>query len=208
MNRYVHQPLNVCKKHIRLLTLHPEVSDDIIRISISYVPFRLQSRPTPSCMSLIDIRKSLPEGCFVSHTLEGNRLFTYFHPDDPQEEATYSSWTHPDPVFERQHDTIHPPKRHATILDFESLSSVWGSVSDMIDITVKPTAASPTEASLLAVTSNLYQALIHLRKPDQRRVLWIMQSVSTRKTFRKGVCKFGKCILSTNMLAGWYGCLP
>jgi hypothetical protein len=124
-------------------------------------------------MSLDDIEMSLPRGWVVYDTIEGNRLFTHFDGLDPVDKETYSSWSHPDPAFEQQnYDAVHSPRPHPPDERYEALSYVWGDVRNNVDITVMGSTPSE-ECSLLGVGSNLYDALVHLRRPCTPRDFWV-----------------------------------
>lgn len=71
-------------------------------------------------------------------------------------------------------------------IEYEALSYTWGMGKKIFNIEV--------DGCKVAVTENLYQALHHLRLPDQDRSYGLMLFVSTSQIMRREATKFARWV--------------
>jgi hypothetical protein len=173
MTKYQYQPLNADKREIRILYLHPGGRDDPIHISIQHIPFNPSKDDEPFRVSktkLREIRQTLPDNWNVYSTIEGRPIFAHHH----EEEALCTSWQSPIPTSNeacsKEVDCIETRGFEGA---FEAVSYTWGAAQPLCDVGVLDTQTSSTCAGTCSVGPNLLEILIHLRRLDTIRALWI-----------------------------------
>jgi hypothetical protein len=173
MAPYQYQPLDVSKKEIRILHLPPGSRDDPIHISIEHIPFSPSEEDAPFRISkrrIKEIQKDLPYGWRVFSTIEGRPIFFCRTENEP----LYTSWQSPIPTSNEAHSN------EADFMDrrnfagaFEAVSYTWGSARPLSNITIFDVQSPSTYAGTCSVGPNLLEMLIHLRRPETARALWI-----------------------------------
>ncbi|KAI0435782.1 hypothetical protein F4803DRAFT_557643 [Xylaria telfairii] len=167
---YQYQPLHDKDHEVRLLHLMPGDFDDPILIQLTHSSLKsLRKNKAANSPLIIDsIKATLPPHWRVVFTNE-NRIM--FFKTESNELVT--SWQHPDPSFDMSSVYLPP----STDRDgsrrgpsFEALSYVWGST----EASERAYEISDTSApKVICVTASLSQALRHLRRPRERRTLWV-----------------------------------
>jgi hypothetical protein len=173
MAPYQYQPLDVSKKEIRILNLHPGSRDDPIRISIEHIPFSPSKDDEPSRISkkrLQKIQNDLPHDWEVYSTLEGRPIFLCCPKDAP----VYSSWQSPIATSNEAHSKEADYNRTESFEGaFEAVSYTWGSAQPISLVTIIDAQSPSTYAATCSVGPNLLEMLSHLRRPETNRALWI-----------------------------------
>ncbi|KAK2597728.1 hypothetical protein N8I77_012493 [Diaporthe amygdali] len=172
MGQYKYQRLETGQ--IRLLTLLPDGFDGKIRAILSnenqktgepdigHLPGRLE-----------ELTNSVPLGWNVWETLDGEFLFE----NDETEETT---WTHPrgdSATSSYLRLDSRGASRSACEPQYEALSYTWGNDIAVFEIEASTGAGPNTcfagSVGTILIRENLRQALMHLRRADQPRTLWI-----------------------------------
>jgi hypothetical protein len=171
MAPYKYRPLDSSKKEIRILHLLPGNHDDAIRLSMSNIQLQPPTIDPPplDAKQMKELRASLPPFWEAHQTLEGRTIFYC----KEEEEKKYSSWVHPNAP---SHDQGSPTATIATptgMPGFEAASYTWGLTKTVSVVEVMNDEPASTTTSTLDVGENLRTMLIHLRKPEITRSLWV-----------------------------------
>ncbi|KAI0120886.1 HET-domain-containing protein [Hypoxylon sp. NC0597] len=163
MFRYKYAPLKSPSRDIRLVTILPGEFDDPIRIEITHAQLESHSQDNePKRLSLKEIQKTLPEDWTAHENLEGRVIF-WNHCEG------YPSWSHPDPGFPRDKCDLINQEDRKSKLKYEALSYVWGSSERCRTAIV----VESREITGLRITRNLEEAIRHLRRKNDCRIMWI-----------------------------------
>ncbi|PSN63102.1 HET-domain-containing protein [Corynespora cassiicola Philippines] len=165
---YAYQPLEE-ENGIRLIKLYPGTFDDNIRVEFihSNIPSSSSTKKwKDERLPLEELRKTLPVGWGVGKTGEGRYLFYRSFPDP----ETPSRWEHPDPTVDPTLYAGVPPSPEYSPR-YEALSYAWG--DPLPPAAVYVIAENSLPKSHIKVRSNLEEALRHLRREHQPRILWI-----------------------------------
>jgi hypothetical protein len=170
---YQYRPLDVGRKDIRILHLYPGSRDDPIRVSIEHIAFNPSKDDEPlriSKASMRDIQKDLPWDWTVHSTIEGRPIFWC----DPGDAPPYASWQSPIPSTSEAHGKdINTARARSFEGAFEAVSYTWGSAQPLTDISIMDAQSPSTWVGTCSVRSNLLDMLIHLRRPEMARALWV-----------------------------------
>jgi hypothetical protein len=161
---------------IRLITLLPDDAHSPIRVTISHVSLDAKAK-TPwnhGLLNIAQLTETLPPLWEVHETIHEQYLFVGFdsHHD---ESKLYTSWKHPGESFDQ---TLYFPASPPSELIYEALSYTWGpdNISSFVLVETKdgPEKSNrTTSVQKLAITETLHEALLHLRRSDSPRTLWI-----------------------------------
>lgn len=183
LDPYVYRPLCLSKKEIRLVTVLSGEHGSPIQIILHHVSLNPPPPQTlPAVMSLKDVRATLTRGWEAHQSIRGRILF--YGPGGPGG-TEVATWVHPNShISQTAYDiTMHPPPSREGVPDFEALSYAWGTLDLTATIVAyenfegpispQPLPVIQSEPRVLRIGENLHEALLHLRLPDEPRVMWI-----------------------------------
>jgi hypothetical protein len=173
MAPYQYRPLDVSKNEIRIIHLCPGSRDDPISLSIEHLPFDPSKIDEPfriSNKSMKEIQQGLPDNWTVFSTLEGRPIFFY----NPDGESAHTSWQSPISTSDEAIDEeIEGVDTRISKWPFEAVSYTWGSACPLSHVAIMDAVSPSMYAGSRSVGPNLREMLVHLRRPDTTRTLWI-----------------------------------
>lgn len=173
---------------IRLITLLPGQTHDVLRLKIRHVKLPEGSQiPKTDAHQLHQLEKELEPPWIVTEALDGR--FLYVHTDSDGGKTT--SWTFPESNHARGVEKYRFTKSSEGFsLRYEALSYVWGAEEDPLELLIRMTASpededvgevlieipgtqNPPQYQRLHVRRTLEVCLRHLRYTNRKRILWI-----------------------------------
>ncbi|XXG94910.1 hypothetical protein Hte_001169 [Hypoxylon texense] len=176
LENYPYTKLRSEANELRILTLLQGGVGDPVRVIISHESFEVENKSpwNDGLLSLEALRETLPKDWKVAETLDERYIFYLEEAVGPDR----TSWSHPD-------KSVDPSSYHAQnqlqrcSVQYEALSYTWGPPEKTNTILVegacKPIPENNSSGGLfkLQITHNLHEALLHLRRTDITRRLWI-----------------------------------
>ncbi|RSL74083.1 hypothetical protein CEP53_000444 [Fusarium sp. AF-6] len=151
---------------IRIVTVLPGQFDDQVRLTMTHAKLEAPDRRPQPKMSLEELRQTLPAGWAVHETPHSKYIFESLR--DPNK----TSYTHPDrsidpSLYEQPSDAEY----WSFVPQYEALSYVWGKPGETRTVYFESDDGSSLTPHSIHVP--LYEALKHLRRPDEPRRLWV-----------------------------------
>ncbi|CAJ2505370.1 Uu.00g127640.m01.CDS01 [Anthostomella pinea] len=211
--KYEYRPLER-PTDVRLVTILPGNFGDSIRIEIAHAPLDAAAREEPKRLSIKEIQETLPKKWDAYEALEGRVLF--------EDGNSCTTWDHLDPDLSCDaYDPVTTDNHGDSVPAYEALSYTWGSPEKMDTAMVENIAkrrdsfsgplgiaTGVSRAPSLNITRNLSEALRHLRKPDQRRTLWIDAISINQNDFQERsdqVARMGLVYSLASRVVAWLG---
>jgi hypothetical protein len=154
---------------IRLVTIVPAPSfDHNLNLRISHAPLEQPPERAEIRLARTEVQKTLPTPWLVFESLEGHYLFM-------KDETDTASRIHPDPavdpaIWRRSPLPDYEPR-------YEALSYCWGDPKRQHTVYIESPSLEGEDLSgpaifSLSIGHSLYEALKHLRRADEPRVVW------------------------------------